>query len=85
MLKLNLMENHGTTISRLISRMVNIHVELYKKFIRCMVCQFFLSGEILYRRNRDTTLLQCIDATKANHLMEEMHEGLLGAHASGNL
>ena len=85
MLKLNLMENHGTTISRLISRMVNIRVELCKKFIRRMACQFFLSGEILYRRNHDTTLLQCIDATKANHLMEEMHEGLLGAHASGKL
>ena len=27
---------------------------------------------------------QCINA-KANHLMEEMHEGLLGANASGPL
>ena len=65
--------------------MVNIRVELYMKFIRRMVCQFFLSGEILYKRNHDTTLLQCIDATKANHLMEEMHKGLLAAHASGKL
>ena len=48
-----------------------------------MACQFFLNGEVLYKRNHDTTLLQCIDAPKANHLMEEMHEGLLGAHASG--
>ena len=54
-----------------------------KKFIRHMVCQFFLSGDILYKRNYDTTLLQCIDAPEANHLMEEMHEGLLGVHASG--
>ena len=56
-----------------------------KKFIRHMACQFFLSGEVLYKRNHDTTLLRCIDATEANHLMEEMHEGLLGAHASGPL
>ena len=28
-----------------------------KKFIRCMVCQFFLSEEVLYKRNHNTTLL----------------------------
>ena len=28
-----------------------------KKFIRCMACQFFLSGEVLYKRNHDSTLL----------------------------
>ena len=56
-----------------------------KKFIRCMACQFLLSEEVLYKRNHDTTLLQCIDAPEANHLIEGMHEGLLGAHASGPL
>ena len=56
-----------------------------RKFIRCMACQFFFSREVLYKMNHDTTLLQCIDAPKANHLMEEMYEGLLGAHASGPL
>ena len=56
-----------------------------KKFIRRMVCQFFLSGEVLYKRNHDSTLLQCIDASEANHLMEKMHEGLLEAYASGPL
>ena len=53
-----------------------------KKFIRCMDCQFFLSGEVLYKRNHNSTLLQCVDASKANHLMEEMHEVLLGANAN---
>ena len=56
-----------------------------KKFIWCMACQFFLSREILYKRNHNSTLLRCIDASEANHLMEEMHKGLLGAHASGPL
>ena len=56
-----------------------------KKFIRHMAYQFFLSGEVLYKRNQDSTLLRCVDASKANHLMEEMHEGLLGAHANGPL
>ena len=32
-----------------------------KNFIRHMACQFFLSREVLYQRNHDTTLLQCID------------------------
>ena len=50
-----------------------------KKFIQRMACQFFLSREILYKRNHNSTLLRCINAFKANHLMEEMLEGLLGA------
>ena len=50
-----------------------------------MACQFFLSGEVLYKRNHDTALPWCIDASKANPLMEEVHEGLLGAQASGPL
>jgi len=56
-----------------------------KKFIWCMACQFFLSGEVLYKRNHDSTLLRYVNAFEANHLMEEMHEGLLGAHANGPL
>ena len=56
-----------------------------RKFIRHIACQSFLSGEVLYKRNHDTTLLRCIDAPEANHLMEEMHEGLSEAHASGPL
>ena len=28
-----------------------------KKFIRRMACQFFLSREVLYKRNHDSTLL----------------------------
>ncbi|XP_075669951.1 uncharacterized protein LOC142639693 [Castanea sativa] len=53
-----------------------------KKFIQHMAYQFFLSGEVLYKRNHNSTLLRCVDASEAHHLMEEMHEGSLGAHAS---
>jgi len=56
-----------------------------KKFIRHMASQFFLCGEVLYKRNHNSTLLRCVDAPKANHLMEEMHEGLLETHANGPL
>ena len=48
-----------------------------------MAYQFFLSGEALYKRNHDSTLLRCVDTLEASYLMEEMHEGLLGAYASG--
>ena len=60
-------------------------IDSERKFIKCMACQFFLSGEVLYKRNHDTTLFWCINAPKASHLMEEMHEGLHGAHANGPL
>uniref|UniRef100_A0A2N9GBV3 Uncharacterized protein n=1 Tax=Fagus sylvatica TaxID=28930 RepID=A0A2N9GBV3_FAGSY len=45
--------------------------------------QFFLSGEILYKRTHDATLLRCVDAEEANRLIQEMHAGLMGAHANG--
>jgi len=60
-------------------------IDTEKKFIRCMAYQFFLSGEVLYKRNHDSTLLQCVDAPEANYLMEETHESLLGAYANGPL
>uniref|UniRef100_A0A2N9HLI5 Uncharacterized protein n=1 Tax=Fagus sylvatica TaxID=28930 RepID=A0A2N9HLI5_FAGSY len=54
-----------------------------KKYIRRMAFQFFLSGEILYKRTHDVTLLRCVDAEEANRLIQEMHAGLMGAHANG--
>ena len=30
-------------------------------------------------------MFRCIDICEAKHLMEEMNEGLLGAHANGSL
>ena len=56
-----------------------------RKFIQRMACQFFLSGGVLYKTNHNSTLLRCVEASEANHLIEEMHEGLLRAHASGPL
>ncbi len=53
-----------------------------KKYIRRMAFQFFLSGEILYKRTHDATLMRCVDAEEANRLIREMHVGLMGAHAN---
>jgi ribonuclease HI len=54
-----------------------------KKYIRRMAFQFFLSGEVLYKQTHDATLLRCVDAEEANRLIQEMHAGLMGAHANG--
>ena len=54
-----------------------------EKYVRRMAFQFFLSGEVLYKRTHDATLLQCVDAKEANRLIQEMHAGLMGAHANG--
>ncbi|PKI78863.1 hypothetical protein CRG98_000724, partial [Punica granatum] len=44
---------------------------------------FFLSGETLYRRSFDATLLRCVDENEAQRLMEEVHEGNCGPHMNG--
>ena len=41
-------------------------IDSEKKFILRMACQFFLSGDVLYKRNHDSTLLRCVDASEAN-------------------
>uniref|UniRef100_A0A2N9J4D2 Uncharacterized protein n=1 Tax=Fagus sylvatica TaxID=28930 RepID=A0A2N9J4D2_FAGSY len=56
-----------------------------KKYIRRMAFQFFLSGEILYKRTHDATLLRCANVEEANRLIQEMHARLMGAHANGLL
>lgn len=48
-----------------------------------MAGQFFLSGEVLYKRTYDVTLLMCVDSVKENLLMQDLHEGLVGAYNSG--
>ena len=38
------------------------------KLIRCMDLNFFLSGEILYRRTQDLALLRCVDLEFVAHI-----------------
>ena len=54
-----------------------------KKYISRMAFQFFLNGKIMYKRTHDATLLRYVDAEEANHLIQEMQAGLMGAHANG--
>ncbi|PKI57923.1 hypothetical protein CRG98_021672, partial [Punica granatum] len=54
-----------------------------RKTLRCLAIYYFLSGEILYRRSFDSTLLRCIDEHESWRLMEEMHGGNCGLHMNG--
>ena len=45
---------------------------------------FLLDGEILYKKGKDQVLLRCVDAPKARHIVEEVHEGICGTHANGH-
>ncbi|XP_017980984.1 PREDICTED: uncharacterized protein LOC108663013 [Theobroma cacao] len=56
-----------------------------KKTIRRLVMNFFLDGDILYKRSRDQVLLRCVDSAEAQRIVEEVHEGICGAHASGHM
>lgn len=54
-----------------------------KRTLRRLSGNFFLNGEVLYKRNFDTMLLRCVDRREADLLMHEIHEGSFGTHFSG--
>ncbi|XP_054817826.1 uncharacterized protein LOC129317538 [Prosopis cineraria] len=55
-----------------------------KKTIRHMAMNFFLSGDVLYKRTFDGALLRCVDSGDARKILEEVHEGICGTHANGH-
>ncbi|XP_016558473.2 uncharacterized protein LOC107858317 [Capsicum annuum] len=54
-----------------------------KRTLRRMANHFFLNREILYSRTPNLGLLQCVDATEATRLLEEIHAGTCGPHMNG--
>ena len=44
---------------------------------------FFLDGYTLYKKSKDQILLRCVDADEAKKIVQEIHEGICGTHASG--
>ncbi|KAA0054041.1 uncharacterized protein E6C27_scaffold318G001050 [Cucumis melo var. makuwa] len=56
-----------------------------KRTIRRLAINFFLSGEVLYKRNHDMVLLRCVDKEKAKQIMTDIHEGICGTHANGHM
>ena len=53
--------------------------------IRKLAMNFFLSTEMMYKRNYDMTLLRCVEALKAKIILEEVYEGVYGTHANGHM
>ena len=51
-----------------------------KTSIRRMAVNFFLSGEVFYRRTPNLGLLRCVDAVKVEKLIEQIHAGVCGTH-----
>jgi len=49
-----------------------------KRMLRRLAAGFFLSGDILYKRNHDMVLLQFVDAKEAKQMLVEVHEGSFG-------
>ncbi|XP_017981029.1 PREDICTED: uncharacterized protein LOC108663044 [Theobroma cacao] len=56
-----------------------------KKTIRRLAMNFFLDGDILYKRSRDQVLLRCVDLAEARRIVEEVHEGICGAHINRHM
>ncbi|XP_006601562.1 uncharacterized protein [Glycine max] len=49
-----------------------------KRTLRRLAADFFLSGNILYKRNHDMVLLRCVDAREVEQMLVEVHEGSFG-------
>ena len=55
-----------------------------KRTLRRLVMEFFLDGDVLYKRGKDQVLLRCVDSAEARRILEEVYEGICGTHASGH-
>ena len=55
-----------------------------KRTLRRLAAGFLLSGNILYKRNHDMVLLQCMDEIEVEQILVEVHEGSFGMHANGH-
>jgi hypothetical protein len=55
-----------------------------RKTLRRLSGSFYLSGEVLYKRNFDMVLLRCVDRHEVDLLMTEVHEGSFGTHSNGH-
>ncbi|XP_050890806.1 uncharacterized protein LOC127096254 [Lathyrus oleraceus] len=55
-----------------------------KKTFKKLSVNFFLSGNVLYKRNFDMVLLRCVDRQKEDILIKEIHECSFDTHANGH-
>jgi len=55
-----------------------------EKTLRRMTMNFYLDGEILYKRSFDGTLLRCLNENEIEQALKEVHEGICATHANGH-
>jgi ribonuclease HI len=55
-----------------------------EKTLRRMTMNFYLDGEILYKRSFDGTLLRCLNENEIEQTLKEVHEGICATHANGH-
>jgi len=55
-----------------------------KRTLRRLAANFFLNGDVLYKRNHDMVLLRCVDVSEAEQILREVHEGSFGTYANGH-
>jgi hypothetical protein len=55
------------------------------KTLRRLAMDFYLDGEILYKKSSDGTLLRCLDEVEVKNTLREVHEGICSTHASGHM
>ena len=55
-----------------------------KKTLRRLAKNFYLNGDVLYKRSFDMVLLRCVDRHEADLLMIEVHEGSFSTHSNGH-
>lgn len=55
------------------------------KILRIKATRYFIYDDKLYMRGHSMLLLRCVTPLKANYIMREIHEGIYGNHAVGQL
>ncbi|KAL3567809.1 hypothetical protein D5086_030460 [Populus alba] len=56
-----------------------------KKTLRRLAWDFYLDGEIMYKRSFDGTLLRCLNETDARNALREVHERICSTHDNDHI
>lgn len=50
--------------------------------LRNMVMDYYLDGEILYKKSFSRNLLRCLNKKEAKQTLQEVHKGICATHAN---
>jgi hypothetical protein len=56
-----------------------------KKTLERLEINYFIDGEILYKRGFYGTLLKCLDEKETKKGVDEIHEGVCATHANDHM